>query len=114
MRVVACNLTALRLQQMTEEFFPNVYAAHHLGYTLPGGVTPKDMDLDGETSYNLVYDKLVGARDLDHALRLGEAPLRCQVGCSVPFRIETKDNGLPSKILKLPVRAHTDETVTSL
>ena len=99
---------------MTEEFFPNVYAAHHLGYTLPGGVTPKDMDLDGETSYNLVYDKLVGARDLNHAKTLGDVPLRCQVGLSVPFRIETKDNGLPSKILKLPVRAHTDETVKSL
>jgi hypothetical protein len=36
------------------------------------------------------------------------------VGCSVPFRIETKDNGLPNKIVKLPVRAHTDETVMSL
>ena len=99
---------------MTEEFVPNIFAAHHLGYTQPGGVTPKDMDLDGSFSYSDVYDKLVGARDLDHAPRLGDAPLRCQVGCSVPFLIETKDNGLPSKILKLPVRAHTDETVKSL
>ena len=99
---------------MMEKFVPTICAAHPLGYTQPGGVTPKDMDLDGETSYNLVYDKLVGARDLDHAAGLGDAALCCQVGCSVPFRIETKDNGLPSKILKLPVRAHTDETVKSL
>ena len=52
---------------MGEEFFPNVFCAHHLGYTQPGGVNRKDMDLDGSSSYNLVYDKLVGARDLNHA-----------------------------------------------
>jgi hypothetical protein len=99
---------------MGEEFFPNVFGAPHLGYTQAGGVTAKDIDLDGESSYKGVFDKLVGARFLNHATTLGDAPLRCQVGCSVPFCIETKDNGLPNKIVKLPVRAHTCETVKSL
>ena len=97
-----------------EKFAPTICAAHPLGYTQPGGVTPKDKNVTGTLSPHDEFHNIAGARNLDHAGKMGGAPLLFSAGTTIPFLLETEYNALANRMIKVPVRAHTTETAKHL